>query len=734
MTAPLTYEMVYKPKFTKQLLVLPPRTVPQILEKVDLLRYDPAPDAKNKKRLVGYRNPVYRLRHGDYRVLYTFDSRKSWVAVLGVDDRKDIYRKGVLIAEELDVHIADVPDQDELLLLEPRVSGEFNYLSAPNLGPTPSAEVHAAATSTTLENRPGSTNRSQTADHEPLPRELDEALLHRLRVPNQYHEALTGCRTIGDLTSAQVPASIVNAIFDAITSTDYDLAFEQPDLCVESIDDIQRYYDGEPIRFLLQLDPEQQRFVDWAVNGSGPALIKGGPGTGKTIIALYRIKSLIAALRRTGVSEPRILFTSYTNTIVESARQLLHELLGPDMKLVTVITADKLIWKIAQDAGVSPKDVLGDGAAYAIIEQAKKRLREGPADDRRLVESIAGLNLPFLLEEINSVIVAREHRDLDSYLAENRAGRRVRLTAGQRRAIWRVHEERERITAQTNKITWSQLRRRAMQAVRGSHRIVPFDGVLVDEAQDLEPTVLRLLVAHCRNKDRLFLTADPNQSIYGSGFRWADVHADLRFRGRTAILRRNYRSTQEILESADAFVDGAELEPREESSECMRSGPRPTVRFRSSQGEEIDTIVEFVRVATRDLRTGLGSCAVLVSSNEAGIAMAKHLSKGGLEAKFMTKTSIDIQLPAIKVLTMHSAKGLEFPVVAVAGLSLRFPGPFVAGASQEFIEESHQLGRRTLYVAMTRAMARLLVIVPENHPAFGPSDFDATFWDAGLGG
>src|SRR2546421_10510230 len=73
-----------------------------------------------------------------------------------------------------------------------------------------------------------------------------------------------------------------------------------------------------------------------------------------------------------------------------------------------------------------------------------------------------------------------------------------------------------------------------------------YDAVVIDEAQDLDPSALRLLVQLCKQPNRVFITADANQSIYGSGFNWADVHDDLRFQGRTAVLHANYRSTREI--------------------------------------------------------------------------------------------------------------------------------------------------------------------------------------------
>jgi superfamily I DNA/RNA helicase len=98
-------------------------------------------------------------------------------------------------------------------------------------------------------------------------------------------------------------------------------------------------------------------------------------------------------------------------------------------------------------------------------------------------------------------------------------------------------------------------------------------------------------------------------------------------------------------------------------------------------------------------------------------------------AKFMPRDTIDLEAPVIKVVTMHSAKGLEFPIVAVAGLGASYPSPAPSGATEDQIEEAQQLGRRALYVAMTRAMDRLLVVVPEKHQALSSTMFDSTFWD-----
>jgi superfamily I DNA/RNA helicase len=72
-----------------------------------------------------------------------------------------------------------------------------------------------------------------------------------------------------------------------------------------------RFTEGELLGFLLKLNPEQEKFVTWALNASGPTLLKGGPGTGKSTVALYRVRALIETLKKSGVSQPKILFTTY---------------------------------------------------------------------------------------------------------------------------------------------------------------------------------------------------------------------------------------------------------------------------------------------------------------------------------------------------------------------------------------------------------------------------------------
>jgi len=54
--------------------------------------------------------------------------------------------------------------------------------------------------------------------------------------------------------------------------------------------------EGELLTFLLKLSPEQEKYARWSPQVTGPTLVKGGPGTGKSTVALYRIRSLLEQL------------------------------------------------------------------------------------------------------------------------------------------------------------------------------------------------------------------------------------------------------------------------------------------------------------------------------------------------------------------------------------------------------------------------------------------------------
>jgi superfamily I DNA/RNA helicase/mRNA-degrading endonuclease RelE of RelBE toxin-antitoxin system len=668
-----------KPSFTNEWLALPPKEAHQVLEKIKLLEQDPTPDAKVKKQLKHIDPRLHRIRAGDYRIFYTFE--EPHISLLAVRRRReDTYN------EDLDIEFLGGLD----LALEGTTKAaqpDWERLLAP-----------------------------KEPEKRRLPEPITEDLLTNLRVPKECHARLLPISTEEDLLDCPgVPEDYLLKIDEYMFERPLVQVVQQPDYVLQQVDDLLRFKEGELLGFLLKLSPEQEKYVNWGMNASGPTLLKGGPGTGKSTIALYRVRSLVQQLRKRGHDTFRILFTTYTNALVKSSEQLLQQLLGDDLQYVEVRTADRIAMSLLSKAGAVPKFIDGN----AIQQQAQR-------------QAVERLSIEYLHQEINQVIVARQVKTLEEYLAASRPGRKVRLNAIQRRAIWQVYETLESLLKQQGKKTWRQARAQAEEYVAQGRVSLTYDAVVIDEAQDLDPSALRLLMHLCDKPNRIFITADANQSIYGSGFNWADVHESLHFQGRTAVLRANYRSTREIGEAAQSYLAAGVLDNEPVERTYMNSGPMPAVRTIRSGGEEVQLLSRFLPAAAREFRLGIGACAILCPTEKAGRAIAAELLQRGIEANFMRGAELNLSRPGVKVLTLNSAKGLEFPIVALAGfINSGWYGHVPGNVTEEEREEFLAIDRRTMFVGMTRAMRALLVTIPAETRSPLLQGFDATYWNLG---
>src|SRR5206468_10784886 len=139
--------------------------------------------------------------------------------------------------------------------------------------------------------------------------------------------------------AASVPDDLLARVLDAVFPPSLTRVSQQPDLLVPSTEHLVRYKEGDLIGFLLRLDDEQLKLAGWALNG--PTMVRGGAGTGKSTVAIYRVKSV---LERAGASgRERVLFTTYTRALLAATRQLLRQLLTPDqMGRIRVATCDQI--------------------------------------------------------------------------------------------------------------------------------------------------------------------------------------------------------------------------------------------------------------------------------------------------------------------------------------------------------------------------------------------------------
>lgn len=290
----------------------------QVYSKIfELLQSDPTPDAKTKKQLKYFGGKLQRLRVGKYRVFYTFQEPN--ISLLALRRRDDHTYDEDIEAENLGGFAPD---------LTPQATYTPNWV------------------------------KSVVPEPKKLPEPLTKDLLTRLAIPEVCHPRLQHVETEDDLIDCPgIPDPIKTRLLEFLYEKPLVDVWQQPDFLLNKPDDLLQFPERDLMSFLLKLNPEQEKYVTWSLNGKGATLLKGGPGTGKSTVALYRAKAIFDCLRAQG--QPRILFTTYTNALVHFSRQLLNDLMGQDAQGIEVITVDKLAMDILHQAKQHQKVATG---------------------------------------------------------------------------------------------------------------------------------------------------------------------------------------------------------------------------------------------------------------------------------------------------------------------------------------------------------------------------------------
>ena len=670
-----TREINIKPSCMSEIHGFPAGQAAQLWEKINYLVEDPFPDGKLKKKLKAKKG-AYRLRVGDYRVFYTFGD--TWVRLLGIRKRDER-----TFGDRMEGIHAD----------EPQANASIGEIDVDKLD-----VEEAPRPPFTLEAKPQVT---------PLPRPITAEWLHQLHVPAAAFPVLVSCESEEALLGAAIPPHVLERVIDNLFPRPIEEVEQQPDLVVRDTTDLIKYKEGGLVSFLLRLDADQRELTGWALKG--PTMVKGGAGTGKSTVALYRARTLLDSAE-SGRGE--LLFSTYTRALMTASKQLLGQLLTEDqLRRVRVASCDEIAREIVAKFRSVGKMESG-GLSLQVLRKVRRTFEPGGpgAFDKRLrAKALSALSDRYLLEEFDWIIDGRGMTDLKEYLDAPRPGRGCAFRAGLREAVWDLHLAFKDEMTRQGVERWSDLRAEALSLVQDGRWDKRFDFVVVDEAQDLAPTALCLMAELATSAEGLFFASDTKQSLYSRNYTWATAHPRLQFRGRTRTLKRNYRSTFEI-DRAAFDVLAPEADELLETSTSVHSGPLPVLATGVAVDDEPAWAARFVRQMSRHLRMKASASAVLVPTRDIGERFTAGLNESGVPARFFAGRELDLHADVVKVLTLHSAKGLEFPMVVVAGFE---PGTYPERANfedEDVYLERMRNERRLLYVGMSRAMRGLMVV------------------------
>lgn len=265
---------------------------------------------------------------------------------------------------------------------------------------------------------------------------------------------------------------------------------------------------------------------------------------------------------------------------------------------------------------------------------------------------------------------------------------------------------------------WTRQREQATRLLAHSGGI--YDAVLVDEGQDLDVPGLELAYSALKKgRSDFVISLDGAQNVYRKRARWNPP--DQTARGRTTILRRNYRNTKEILEFATRFlkVSGGELTdelledptvivPPESTS---RSGPEPKVLLCRDAADETSRILDLVQ-RRHEEGVSWGNMAILYGSAKPWQqklyfgARDRGIPYFWVSMNSKTRREVIEAGDVVRVATFQGLKGLEFSRVFMCGVNDIFdPG----GTDTDTV-------RKIVYVAMTRAMDELVITISGDGP------------------
>jgi len=477
--------------------------------------------------------------------------------------------------------------------------------------------------------------------------------------------------------------------------------FEHPDALrrfrlMTDVEELERALSFPWEKWTVFLHPAQRSVVE--ADYSGPARVSGSAGTGKTIVALHRAVHLAKKNE-----DARVLLVTFSDALADALQAKLRRLVGTQPRL-----AERVDVRSFSELGSTLYTHAFGNPSVA----NERRIRDLIRESMSIVPDLK-FGLSFLVSEWNDVVDAWQVTSWEDYRDVRRLGRKTRLSETQRADLWKVFEKVLDLLRQERLTTEAGIFSRLTDNFAVRHNI-PYDYVVVDEAQDISVPQLRFLAEIGRDKpNALFFAGDLGQRIFQQPFSWKSLGVEVR--GRAKTLQINYRTSHQIRMQADRLL-GVEVSDVDGNVEVRKgtvsvfNGPPPEIKVLKDVTSEIAEVSSWIKSRLLDgvLAEEIG---VFVRSHEQLERARSACLLSGVKFQILDDPR-DRKQNAISVCSMHLAKGLEFRAVSVMAcddevIPLQSRIESVSDGSD--LEEVYATERHLLYVACTRARDFLFV-------------------------
>ncbi len=425
---------------------------------------------------------------------------------------------------------------------------------------------------------------------------------------------------------------------DLFTDTSYDvdsgdeLAPHPADTAIDTTSDIERPVDVDvdavpefgPNPFTEGLNPDQ---LDAVVHADGPLLVVAGAGSGKTRVLTHRIAYLVDR----GVRPTSILAITFTNKAAAEMRERVASLVGPVVRSMWVSTFHSACVRILRRDG----EAIGYPRTFSIYDQADAVRLTG-----YVIRDLGLDSKRFPPRGVHAQISLWKNELVDPVRAANQAGD---IFARKHADVYADYQAR---LLKAGAMDFDDLLLNVVRLFREHPDILDhyrerFEHILVDEYQDTNQAQNEIVLMLAGGHENVCVVGDTDQSVYK--FRGADFRNIMQFEDAfddvtTIVLDQNYRSTQTILDAANAVIEhNQERKPKSLWTDTG-SGERIVRYHAEDEGDESMWIAGTAQQLHRDDAMNWREMAVLYRTNAQARVVEEAFMRSGVPYKVVGGT------------------------------------------------------------------------------------------------